>query len=417
MFSKTRAISQTLFQLIARIFSTFANFVLILLIARKFGSGGLGSYNKVFSFIAFFTLFIDFGLNSIFIKLEDYKKQFITLIVLRLFLSLLLIFVLQFILFFLPYDELTMSGFSFLEKIYIEIISLSFILYSFIYSLMAIVQKERVYERAIIPQVLFSIFLLIIGFIGYESNNFLLFFIATLIGLLVQIISLALSLKSIFKKDKGYRLLIKNIFIEVKELLVRSIPIGATFFLNSLYVRVDVFILALLKPNSDVGIYTLAYKFFEFPLIFSFFLMNTMYPQMVEANKDGKGTLLSFIKKRYLYILLFSLIITILAYISAPLIGLIKKDFLESINTFRVLLLSYPIFFTSNILLWMIITVNKEKILPFIYGLSLVVNAGLNWIFIPKYSYISASWITIFTEMIVLVSFGLYIIRVYNKRT
>lgn len=410
---RSRTISQTFFQLVARMFSTVVNFILIFLVARRFGSDGLGSYNKVFSFIAFFALFVDFGLNSVFIKLTDYKKRFMSLLLLRLFLSLLFLIILQPFLFLLPFNPVNQTGFSLMEKIYIEIIGFSLVLYSFIHSFMAIVQKERVYERTIFPQILFAGVVLSVGMIGYYTNNLLLFFLATIFGLLAQIFGLTRALRLYFnRKADQYQLIFSDIRASIKDLFRKSIPVGATLFLNSLYVRIDVFLLALFRPTADVGVYTLAYKFFEFPLIFSFFIMNALYPQMVQVYKNGIRELQIFIIKRMGWIIGFAFVLTILAYFSAPFIVFIKNDFVGSISVFRVLSLSYPIFFASNLLLWMIIALNRENILPAVYFISLMVNMLLNMIYIPRYGYIASAWITVFTEGLVLVMFSYYTARI-----
>lgn len=413
MICFSRTILQTIFQFIARIFSTSANFILLLLVARKFGSDGLGSYNKVFSFIAFFVLFVDFGLNSIFIKLPDYRKRFVSLISLRFILSFVLLIILQPLLFVLPYNPVTQTGFSLIEKMYIEIIAFSLILYSFIHSFMAVIQKERIYEKAIIPQIIYAVIVLMTAVAGFQSRSLSLFFVATIVGLVGQIVSLAFLLRFVFlKASRMYTISFANIKPFMTDLLKRSIPIGTTLFLNSLYVRVDVFILALLRPTGDVGVYTLAYKFFEFPLIFSFFIMNSLYPQMVMSYQIGIKNLNVFIKNRMWKMIAFSVLLSIIAFVFAPLITLIKGDFIGSVSAFRILALSYPIFFFSNILLWTIITVNKEKILPLVYLVSLVMNILLNILLIPRYGYIASAWITVFTEGLVLIMFGYYTARV-----
>jgi len=86
---------------------------------------------------------------------------------------------------------------------------------------------------------------------------------------------------------------------------------------------------------------------------------------------------------------------------------LVKPEFSPSILPFRILSFSYPIFFLSNLFLWVIITKNKEKVLPFVYGSSLVLNVFLNLIFIPRYGYNASAAITVFSELFVLLMLGL----------
>jgi O-antigen/teichoic acid export membrane protein len=306
----------------------------------------------------------------------------------------------------LPYDAILSSGFSFQEKIYIEILAGVLFLYAFSHSLNALLQKHQRFDLMIGPSLVWGLMGLVISFFGFYSKNLVFFFLGNIIGLIGYIV-LAFIL---IKRSNFGRLVItypspKEILF-IKSLFKKSLPLAATLFLNLLYVRADVLLLSILRPTVEVGIYTLAYKFFEFPLNLSFFIMGSLYPIFLKSQRENKKKFQRQIQKSSLVIFLFSFFISLFSFIAAPLISLVKPEFSPSILPFRILSFSYPIFFLSNLFLWVIITKNKEKVLPFVYGSSLVLNVFLNLIFIPRYGYNASAAITVFSELFVLLMLG-----------
>jgi O-antigen/teichoic acid export membrane protein len=397
----------TFYQLIGRSLTTFANFIIILLIASSLGGFGLGQYNKVIAFVGIFSLLVDFGLNAVFLKVGTIHELSL-LVILRLIIASIVFILIQPIIFILPYNKIIGSGFSFQEKIYIEIISLVLFLFAFSHSLNAIFQKYQRFDLTIFPNLVWAIISLSFGIYSFYTRKLFLFFLAMVFGLVGYVVT-ALVLIRRFLNVETTRRVVSTDILFIKKMFKKSLPLAASLFLNLIYVRADVFILSILKPTIEVGIYTLAYKFFDFPLNLSFFIMGALYPVFLKSKKEDKKIFYQQIKKSGLIIFIFSFFIFLFSFIGAPLIGLIKQEFYQSILPFRILSFSYPIFFLSNLFLWVIITEGKEKILPFIYGASLILNVVLNLIFIPQFGYNASAVITVFSELFVLTFFTFFL--------
>jgi len=73
-----------------------------------------------------------------------------------------------------------------------------------------------------------------------------------------------------------------------KEIFIKSFPIGLMLIFNLIYFRVDMFLLSLLAPTKDVGIYGLSYKFFDFLIALPLFLSNAIYPFLIKQKKKEK---------------------------------------------------------------------------------------------------------------------------------
>jgi O-antigen/teichoic acid export membrane protein len=105
------------------------------------------------------------------------------------------------------------------------------------------------------------------------------------------------------------------------------------------------------------------------------------------------------------------------AWFLAPLIAIVKKDFIPSIFIFRILLLSLPVFFLTNILQWILIAKNKKVYLLKIYLIAALLNVLLNLFFIPKYSYIAAAIITGISEGLILILLFIKFLSLKSQET
>lgn len=392
----------TFFQLAGRLFATVSNFIIILLIGQSLGSFGLGQYNKVFALVSVFALFVDFGISAIFLKIgrdQDVGKM----ILLRLCIAFVAFLLIQPIIFFLPYDAILHTGFSPDEKLYIELTAVSLFIYAFVHSLTALLQKRERFDQYILPNVMYGVCALAVAWYALVSKQIIFFFIAALAGLAASALVLFLSSAARIFAPRVSPAPKRAVFM--RELFVKSAPLGVTLFLNSVYVRADVFLLSLFRSTSEVGIYALAYKFFEFPLSLSFFIMTALYPLFLKKHTKNKARFYRDVGNIAFALLIVGCLIVVVSFVGAPLIGLIKQDFYQSVTPFRVLIFSYPIFFLSNLLLWVIITENRQKILPFVYGASLAANVGLNLLFIPRFGYMASAAATVISEFGVLAYF------------
>ncbi|HLL61132.1 MAG TPA: oligosaccharide flippase family protein, partial [Candidatus Nitrosocosmicus sp.] len=317
----------TIFQLIARSFTTLANFITILLIGSSLGSFGLGQYNKAFAFIGIFSLFVDFGINAIFLKTKDIAQNVGLLILLRLLIALTIFVLLQPLLFFLPYDPISQIGFSPDDKTFIRILSLILFTYSFSHSINAIFQAKQRFGLLVIPNIILGCNLIFFAVFAYIFKSLELFIWATVIGQIAYVITASILLRKIFDinlLDKKVLFNIKNTFQEknkfITKLFKSSLPIAATLFLNVLYVRADTLILSFVRSTNEVGVYTLAYKFFDFPLSLSFFIMNAMYPIFLKSHETNKNRFYKMVSKFTLNTFLLSVLLTAIAFFAAPLL-------------------------------------------------------------------------------------------------
>src|ERR1700690_648934 len=66
----------TIYQLIGRAASSGSTFIISLLLAKQLGPSGYGDFSKITTYIAFFYLLVDLGLNAAFLQKSTEDAHF-----------------------------------------------------------------------------------------------------------------------------------------------------------------------------------------------------------------------------------------------------------------------------------------------------------------------------------------------------
>lgn len=399
----------TLIQFLIRISTSIPTLVATLLIAYFAGYETLGSFTKIVAFVSIFYLILDFGLNTIFIK-EHYGntgRYFGNLIILRILFSFLLIPIIIFLSQLLPENKLAGTGFTDFEKYGIAIYSLTLVVIGINMSLQAFLQRKLSYYVSLLPSLLSSAVLLILVIFASMQKNLSLLLFSYIVSGSVLVSVLFLVMKKKYKlaigKTSNFKSFSKNI-------IIASLPLGMMLFFNLLYAKADIFILSIYKPNLDVGVYGISYKFFEILLAFPAYLANSVYPLLLKESKNPR-TYIPLIKRYSSLFIFLSLGITFTVFFCAPLLSVIKSDFSRSVYPFQILALSLPFFFMTSLLQWHFVINNKLKFLVPLYGGALLLNIILNIIFVPVYSYKAAAISTGVSEALVFIFMLWYFVK------
>lgn len=397
---KFRVAGNTLAQLVAKLTSSAATFVITIIIASQYGAFGYGDFTKIFAYIALFYLLVDFGLNAVYIKQSEKNTIHETsLISVRTLWAVILMFLAMVPLAFLPYDSTTGDGYSAVVKVGI-LLSLPLILTQGLFvSFNAHFQKKLRYDKTAIATVLGAIVTLSIVYlmtrVAAPISVIMLGYVAG--GLVLVVSSYLLSRKTIDYSSISW---VKELN-QGKRIFMLALPLGMTLVFSAIHFRADVFILAVYRPTVEVGVYGLASKFFEFPLAIATFFMNALYPIIVKKLSDVKN-LQNIIRQSLVVLVVVSVVIALFGLIAAPYVTLIKQDFVGSILPFRVLIVSLPLFFVSSLYMWLLIAYDKRWELFTIYCIGMIANVVLNLLFIPRFGAVAAALTTGVSELIIL---------------
>ena len=375
-------------------------------IAREFGAQGYGDFTKITTFVAFFYLFVDFGLNAIYLKRNS---DWATLLGMRILGGVLLMFLAIALLSFLPQGET--QGYTGLVRLGIILFSPTILLQGLIVSANAIFQKHLRYDFATLALTVGNIVTVVLVWAAVYG-------LSSRVGVIGVTTSLLLGLcvtgivSFLFVRRIEHSVHISFDWKTAKILFMAALPLGITLLFNQVYFRIDSFVLALTRSTAEVGLYGLAYKVFELPLVIPTFFMNSVYPLLlVEQTPNFKKIL----RKSFFVLLIISLLSLVIFWFAAPLLIYIRPEFAESIPLLRILTLGLPFFFLSSLVMWALIALGKQLVLAGIYGSLMITTILLDILVIPKFGATGAAWITVGSEALVLIASGL-VLRRYLKK-
>lgn len=382
---------QSLWQTLGKVVTSFSTFIILGLVARNYGEKGTGVFTLALTYLAISYLLSDFGFNAhvlreLKVQSEKCKVEWQKLLGTRLIWSLVLAILSVGLLPFWPFATPEFSR-------AIIFGSLAIIGSGIFVTCNLIFQSKLRYDLSVLASSIGTIFSLIV-FIFFTKAHFPISFLlfAHFLGWFV----IAVSALVLVRKFLPAVTPLFNLQY-AKNLFKSSWPIAATLSLNVLYFRADAFMIAIFKNTADVGIYNVAYSVFQSVLVLPTFIMNAYYPLLLKS--------LNGVKKVGLGLFAISVLGTVLTIFLAPLITgiLTGGGFTGSTESLQILSLGFPAYFLSALLMWLLIAKGQYKKTLAIYTFGLIINLLLNFIYIPQYSFIAASWTTVISEYLILI--------------
>lgn len=386
---------QTMWQIISKIATSLATFIILIFVSRVYGQSGTGTFTLALIYLGFYFLAADLGLNAYFLpRLSFNREEANSLFNARLIWSLVLIILANMIALFLPFADTNF-------RLFVLIGSLVITTNSILSSCNLIFQNQLKYEYPMAAVSLGAIFnLIVIIFLCLIPAPLPMLALGSLSA---GIISCLISLSLVSKFYKFSLNLSQNLFF--LKTFQNAWPMMMTLGLNTLYFRVDTFILSSIYPMSVVGTYNLAYQIFQTVLVLPTYIVNSFFPILVETQKTQMNIFIKKIAFAGLALFIISITGIIATWIFAPLIISLMtgSDFGGSAVSLRILSLGFPAFFLTSLLMIIMIIYGKYKQMAAIYTAGLLVNLILNIIWIPQFSFIAASWVTVISEYVILI--------------
>lgn len=385
-------------QLVGKFGSALTTLFISGIVARALGAEGYGEFAIMTTYAAAFYAAADFGFNGIVLRLargdsDQVKNHLQKLLGLRIVYSIALIALATAILNFFPYSSTL--------KIAAIVTSLT-IFTQAVYNCANLIFQFRLrYDLSTIALLVGSLLNLGLIFLLAQGNiNIILIGLSYVVGGLATVaLALLLAKNLIGKYSPSFD------WNEWKILIGTTLPVGLTLIFNLVYFRADTFILSIMKNTTDVGIYGAAYKLFEVAITPPTFFMNALYPILIKKFTEDQSHFRTLVRYSILGLAGFSILTSLIGIFLAPfLINLIYGNkFDDSILPFQILFASLPIFYLSNLYMWLLILLKKQTKMFFIYTLGMAANVSLNLYFIPHFTYLASALITGLSEALILV--------------
>lgn len=411
-----KVILNTASQIIGKAISASSTLLVTIIIGNALGEEGFGELTKIFVFVGYFYTAADLGLNSIYVRVADSQNQQKLLRVLsgiRLILASFLAASAIIIAHLIPYDPAAFTGFSPVVKAGITVYSLTIITQALYTTANAFFQKSLRYDLSTIAVVLGALSTLIGVSVAFIAKAPLLVYVAAYI-----FSGLTAVFTASFFIYKKLKILPLPLFerSQMFKMINESWPIGLSLILNLIYFRIDVLILSNFRSSAEVGIYGLAYQFFEASLAIPIFFSNALYPVLLKVYRTNLKEFKKQISNWLKLLTGLSLVLTLALFMVSELIPfLYEGKFTASVPALKILAIGLPFFFASALIWHALIIAGRQKLLIIIYAAGAVFNLIANLIFIPDYGYLAAAVITPASEAFILTLLTIAYLKSYNQ--
>ncbi|MST04089.1 MAG: flippase [Candidatus Pacebacteria bacterium] len=381
--------------------------ILVIYSARVLGVSGWGAFSYALGIVTMLTVFSDFGINALITRQGANQEKRDQYIVTSLGIKIGLIIILSIGAIFFA------QNFAKLEEAKIIIPLLLFV---FIFDTLrdlgsAITRSMEKMQIESALNILTNASILIFGilFLYKEAS--------------VSNLAIAYSLGSLIGFSACFFILRKN-FTNLKanfkpELIIEIIksawPYGMLIIMGIVMLNTDIIILGSVATAEAVGYYSSGQKLIQLLYVIPTLIGISAFPQLARFAQSAPEKARAILKKTVLVSVLMAVFfVSILLPLSKFIIQAAFGDqYLKSIPVFQILIFSLLVVFPSSILGQAIFAYKKERYFIWISLVTILGNALLDLILIPKYGIEGAAYATLIMQTIT----GIFLIAEVNKIT
>jgi acetyltransferase-like isoleucine patch superfamily enzyme/O-antigen/teichoic acid export membrane protein len=188
----------------------------------------------------------------------------------------------------------------------------------------------------------------------------------------------------------------------MRDLIRGGLPFLTYGMLGVIYYRLDALLLRGMTNIAVVGWYGAGYRLFD-TLVFlpNIVMMAVLYPLMSRYSVSSEASLKVAIEKATNLLLICGLPIAAGMLVAAPnIVGFMyhRAEFAPTVNVLRALAPGVVLLYVNAVWTTALMSVKREKALPLLAGVALVVNLGGNLVLIPRLLGVGAALMTSLTE-------------------
>jgi O-antigen/teichoic acid export membrane protein len=180
-------------------------------------------------------------------------------------------------------------------------------------------------------------------------------------------------------------------------------PLFINQLLQGLFFKIDALLLPGLAGDVAAGTYAAAYKVSEGAGILSSSFTLALFPRLSRQTDLSHAYRLAL---RALLQVAIPLAVGI-GLLSEPIVALVGgREYLpDSAVALSILICYLPFSYVNGLTQYVLIAAGKQRMLTGAFAVALVFNLGANLVLIPRFSYVGAAWVTVASELVLLVPF------------
>ena len=203
----------------------------------------------------------------------------------------------------------------------------------------------------------------------------------------------------------------------IRHILRISLPYWLALFLWVIFFKVDIILLSILEPadiaDTSIALYALPMKIVEVGMMYGTIFLNSLLPVLTTAIEKKETEKVAKLT-RHAFMLLFAGGIAASGFLAlfAPwVITLISTpEFVTqtvmgygSVDALRIVGWIFLVYFVSSLYTYILIAKWQQKIMMYINAGIAILNIVGNIIFIPMYSFVGSAWVTLVTQILLLI--------------
>ncbi len=377
----------------AEMLNKLIRIVLVVFSARLLGDTNYGKFTFALAFTTLFLIITDMGTHQLLVrelarKPEMIKKYLGNALVIKLFLSLFYLTSVFLII------NLANKSSDVVTTVYIFAIYQIFISFNlFFKSVFQAFQRIKYDAVATLLQTIldtsFGITILLLG------GNFQL--LASMY-LLASFLTLVYCLRIVTTKFSSLSLQVD--FSTVKFFFHEGLPFGIIIFFAMMYTYIDSVMLSLMVNDEVVGWYNAAYRLVFTMLVVPTVIRKAVFPALSKFYKESIADFTRLFEETFKVMLFLGVSLAFLISLLADKIILLfyGKEYINAAGALQILVWGTALIFSTTVMTHATRSANRQRFTAKVVGFGAFLNLGLNFVFIPKYSYIGAAFATLITE-------------------
>jgi O-antigen/teichoic acid export membrane protein len=381
------------------------SFFALLYIARYLGPEEYGMYTFAFAFIYFFSFIPDMGVHQILVREaakepEKAGKLIGNGTIMQACLSIIALFLALTLINIIDFPQSTKNA--------LYIASMGLLIsgagaYGIIYEARLRMEYSLLFNLANRIFFLVFIFLAITNHLKLNDSELNVFILASVLATFIHNLLMILFAKKLVKVSFDVDTSL------MKQLLKEAVPIAIASVFTIIYFRIDVLMLSFIREETEVGLYSAAYRLTEALVFLPTVITTSTFPLMSKYYKDSLDSFGFAYSRTFKYLFATGLLIAVLVtFASEKIIFIIYgPEYQSSAIALQVLIWATAIMFITTLISTTCVSSGNQQIISKRAILAALLNILLNLILIPWIGYVGAAIATVLSTFGSMI-FGLY---------
>jgi O-antigen/teichoic acid export membrane protein len=190
-------------------------------------------------------------------------------------------------------------------------------------------------------------------------------------------------------------------------MVVAAYPLMLSQVLNALFFRIDALLLKPLAGDEALGWYSTAFRFIDAFQIIPSTVILALFP-LISRQADDRAAIIgsATLTMRALLGLAFPIAVGCTVLAEPIILAFAGASYIpQSVVALQILIWYLPLSFINGLAQYVLIARGRQKILTVAFAIGVLFNLAANLVLIPTYGYQAAAWITVASELVLLLPF------------